>query len=231
MAITYHWDIIQYSLEWDAVKCGILSASKIDTIITPTKLKFAENGGCRELVDSIACQRLTNKRHPEFISYDMRRGLIEEQSARDLYIKNYAPVKQCGFITNDKWGFTLGCSPDGVVGVNEGGGIEVKSRMPKFQFGVIRAAKVPDEFRLQIQATMLITERPWWDFISYSGDMNMITMRVEPDLDIQNAIIESSAEFEKRVGLAMEEYGNRLADKTLRILPTPETVMDYEVEP
>lgn len=230
MTVTYHWDIIQYTPEWDAVKCGVLSASKIDTILTPTKLEFAENGGCRELVDSIACQRLTKKRHPEFISYDMRRGLIEEQSARDLYSENYAWAKQCGFITNDKWGFTLGASPDGVVDDKGTGGIEVKSRLPKIQFGVIRGAKVPNEFRLQIQATLMITERPWWDFISYAGDMNMITMRVEPNQKIQNAILDAATLFERLVEAAMEEYGNRIADKTLRILPTPETIMDYEVE-
>lgn len=230
MTIIYHWNIIQYTPEWDAVKCGVLSASKIDKILTAKTLKFAENDTCRELVDNVACQRLTKKLHPEFISYDMRRGLIEEQAARNLYIDNYAPVKECGFITNDKWGFTLGCSPDGVVGVNEGGGIEVKSRLPKLQFGVVRSAKLPDEFRFQIQATMMITERAWWDFISYAGGMNMLTLRIEPDLDIQQAIFSAADMFEDRVKLAMEEYGNRITDKTLRILPTPETIMDYEIE-
>lgn len=227
MTIIYHWNIIQYTPEWDAVKCGVLSASKIDSILTAGKMEFAENGGCRELVDSIACQRIMKKRHPEFISYDMRRGLIEEQSARELYSDNYAYAKECGFVTNDKWGFTLGCSPDGVV--DEDGGIEIKSRLPKLQFGVIRAANVPDEFRFQIQATLMITERPWWDFISYAGDMNMLTIKVESDKDIQDAIATAADTFETRVKSAVEEYGNRIADKTLRILPTPETIMDYEI--
>lgn len=227
MTITYHWDIVQYTPEWDVVKCGVLSASKIEKILTPSKMKFAENETCRELVDNIACQRLTKKLGSEFISYDMRRGLIEEQSARDLYRKNYAPVTECGFITNDKWGFTLGCSPDGCV--KDGGGIEVKSRLPKLQFGVVKAAKTPDEFRFQLQTTMAITERPWWDFISYAGGMNMLTMRNEPIADIQSAIIDAASEFENRVKAAVEEYGNRIADKTLRILETPDTIMDFEV--
>lgn len=227
MTITYHWDIVQYTPEWDVVKCGVLSASKIEKILTPSKLKFAENEECRELVDNIACQRLTKKLSSEFISYDMRRGLIEETSARDLYRKNYAPVTECGFITNDKWGFTLGCSPDGCV--EDDGGIEVKSRLPKLQFGVIRSAKTPDEFRLQLQTTMAVTERPWWDFVSYAGGMNMLTMRNEPIADIQSAIIDAATEFENRVKAAIEKYGNRIADKTLRILPTPDTIMDFEV--
>ncbi len=229
MTITHHYDVRQYTPEWDVVKCGVLSASKIEKILTPTTLKFAENAGCRELVDNIACQRLTKRLHPEFISYDMRRGLIEEQSARDLYSQNYAKIRECGFITNDKWGFTLGCSPDGVV--EGGGGIEVKSRLPRLQYGVVRAAKTPDEFRFQIQTTLAITEYSWWDFISYAGGMNMLTLRNEPLPDIQNAIIAAASTFEDRVKVAIEEYGNRIADKTLRILPTPDTIMDYEIEP
>jgi hypothetical protein len=228
MTITYHWDIGQYSVEWDNVKCGVLSASKIEKIITPSKMKFAENDGCRDLVDNIACQRLLGKRSSEFLSYDMRRGLVEEETARDLYSKNYAPVKECGFITNNEWGFLLGASPDGVVG--EDGGIEVKSRYPRLQFGVIRSAKVPDEFRFQVQTTLLITKRPWWDFISYAGGMNMLTIRVEPDKSVQDPILEAATIFEERVKVAVEEYGNRIADKTLRILPTPDTIMDFEVE-
>lgn len=233
MIVKYHYDVVQYTPEWDAVKCGILSASKIEKILTPSKLEFAENAGCRELVDNIACQRLTNKLHPEFISYDMRRGLIEEQTARIIYSDNYAYATECGFITTDQHGFVLGCSPDGVVGKpeKEEGGIEVKSRLPRLQFGVVRAAKLPDEFRFQIQTTLLVTELAWWDFISYAGDMVMITLRVEPDKIIRDAILNAAYKFEEKVKIAMEEYGNRIADKELRILPTPETILDYEIEP
>jgi len=227
MTITYHHDIIQYSPEWEKARCGLLTASKIDTILTPTKLEIAKNQGSRDLVDAIACQRVTGLSDPTFQSFDMRRGLVEESLARKKYNDNYAPVKECGFVMNDKWGFTLGCSPDGLVG--DDGGLEIKSRLNKLQFGVIRAAKMPDEYRLQVQTFLMITERPWLDFISYSGGMNMITIRVLPDPVIFKAIENAAFDFEARVKVAVEEYGNRLADSNLRILPTEKTPEEGEI--
>ena len=227
MTITYHTEVIQYTPEWETVRNGVLTASKIEKILTPEKLQFADNDGCRELVDAIACQRAIGKSDPTFQSYDMLRGLKEETLGRKMYSDTYAPVTECGFVTNDKWGFKIGCSPDGLVG--DDGGIEIKSRLKKLQFGVIRAAKMPDDFRFQVQATLMITERPWWDFISYAGGMNMMTVRVFPDAVIQKAIEDAAFNFEAKVNIAVEEYGKRIVDGTMRILPTPETPDDDDI--
>lgn len=221
MSIKYFYDLYQQTDEWRQARAGILTASKICKILTPAKLEIAKNDTSRELVDAIACERITKLIEPEFQSYDMLRGLREEVLARKVYTENYAPVQEVGFVTNDKWGFTLGASPDGLVG--DDGGIEIKSRMRKLQFGVVRSGKMPDEYRLQVQTFLMITERQWVDFISYSGGLNMLTIRVEADLAIQKAIENAAFDFESRVKIATEEYGNRLADKTLRILPVPET--------
>src|SRR3546814_1507000 len=61
--------------------------------------------------------------------------LDDEIIARDEYTKHHAPVEQTGFITNDKWGFTIGYSPDGLVG--DDGLIECKSRRQKYQVQTI----------------------------------------------------------------------------------------------
>lgn len=230
MTVTYHWNILQQTEEWFALKCGILSASVMGDIVTPSTLKYADNKTSRELIDKLAVQRITKVIDPEFQSYDMRRGNVEEQFARNMYNDNYALVRECGFVTNDKWGFTIGCSPDGIVGDDRG--IEVKSHKQKFQFSTVRSAKIPDEFRIQVQTNMLVTERPFWDFISYSGAMNMITITVEAEEEIHQAIEAASTEFHKRLDAAIEEYGNRVADKSMRmmrILPTEPTIMDDEI--
>jgi hypothetical protein len=39
---------------------------------------------------------------------------------------------------------------------------------------------MPDDFKLQVQGELLVTERKWCDFISYCGGLPMVTMRVEP---------------------------------------------------
>ncbi len=61
----------------------------------------------------------------------MLRGHGDEQEALRLYGLHYAPIEQVGFITNDMFGFTLGYSPDALVG--DDGTVEVKSRRQRFQ--------------------------------------------------------------------------------------------------
>ena len=110
MSIIYHNDLIQGSEEWHAARCGLLTASEIDRILTP-KLKVADNAKSRAHLWELAAQRISKYVEPQYISDAMLRGHEDEILARALYSKEYAPVAQVGFVTNDKWGFTLGCSP------------------------------------------------------------------------------------------------------------------------
>lgn len=225
MAIIYHTEIIQQTEDWYKAKCGVLSASMMSDIITAKTMKFAENQTCRNLVDEISIQRITQYMEPTFQGYDMERGNVEEKLARDLYRKNYAPVEICGFVTNDDFGFTLGWSPDGLVG--DDGCIEVKSRKHRLQFATILSGVMPDEFKVQVQSGLLISRRQYCDFISYSGALNMMTLQIPPDLELHDAIKNCAFEFEKRVQLAVEEYGNKLA--SLRIIKTEATPEPSEI--
>ncbi|MGL4635419.1 MAG: YqaJ viral recombinase family protein, partial [Beijerinckiaceae bacterium] len=128
--------------------------------------------------------------------------------ARDLYTKRYAPVEEVGFVTNDQWGFTLGYSPDGLVG--EDGLIEIKSRRQKFQVQAIATGEVPDDYSLQLQTGLLVTGRQWVDFISYSGGLPMFVKRVLPDADMQAAIISAAEEFEEKIDIAMTAFAHNV---------------------
>jgi len=207
MTVTFHRDLIQGSDEWHQARLGLLTASEFKLILTPT-LKIANSEKLRAHVWELAAQRISDYVEPSFIGEDMLRGMDDEILARDLYAKHYAPVEEVGFVTNDKWGFTLGCSPDGLVG--DDGGIEAKSRRQKYQVQTIvenyRAGGIPDDFILQVQGEMLVCERKWWDFISYSGGLHMAVIRVHPIPEIQNAIVEAAAEFEKNCLNAMADY-------------------------
>ena len=65
---------------------------------------------------------------------------------------------------------------------------------------------LPPEFMLQIQSGLLISERKWCDFISFSGGMPMFVLRVLPDLEIQKAIIEAATAFEARLTEKLQIY-------------------------
>lgn len=205
--IKFHNDIEQGTDEWFAARCGLLTGSEVKHIITPT-LKIANNDKTRQHVWEIAAQRISGYVEPSYVGDDMLRGHVDEVLARDLYSEHFAPVEECGFVTNDKWGFTLGYSPDGLVG--DDGLIECKSRRQKYQVQTIveyyRDGTTPPEFMLQLQTGLLVTERKWIDLISYSGGLHMIPMRVNADPAMQDAILGAAAAFEKSVKEIVEDY-------------------------
>ena len=81
MTITYHRDLIQGSDEWLAARCGLLTASEMKLILTPT-LKIAANDKTRAHVYEIAAQRITRYVEPTYIGDDMLRGQEDEIIAR-----------------------------------------------------------------------------------------------------------------------------------------------------
>lgn len=213
--VVYHRDILQGTQEWLDLRRGKLTASEMSRIITP-KLKVADNADSRSHVYEIAAQRITGHVEEGFISYKMMRGHEEEVDARDHYARHYAPVETVGFITNDRWGFTLGVSPDGLVG--EIGMIEGKSRDPKYQVETIVKGEVPAEHVIQCQSALLISEREWLHYLSYSGGLPMDLIPVEPIPEFQEAITEAATAFEARVAEVIDAY--HAAVKARRLYPT-----------
>lgn len=215
--VVYHHDIQQGSVEWHNCRLGLLTASETKLIITAKALKIASSEKEKTHLYELLAQRVTKYVEPTFQSYDMERGNFDEEHAREKYSAEYARVTECGFITNDKWGFKLGYSPDGLVDEDpEGRGqIEIKSRVQKWQMQTliecVAKQVVPDDFLIQVQTGLAISEREWCDFVSYSGGMKMAVVRAYPDPVVQNAIIEAAGAFEARIVAAHEIYNNLIA--------------------
>lgn len=216
--IKYHTDLVQGSEEWHAARCGLLTASEMKYIITPAKLQYAQNDKEKAHLYELLAQRITKYVEPHYISDDMLRGKNDELDAKIAYNEKYGAVTDVGFITNDKWGFTLGYSPDGLIG--DDGVIEAKSRRQKFQVETIIGATIPDEHKIQVQTGLLVSERPWCDFISYCGGMHMITIRVDADKKIQDAIVAASRTFHEKLEALLAKYAEILADPAMRLIPT-----------
>ncbi len=218
--IEYRDDLVQGSEEWHQARCGLLTASEMRLIVTPT-LKAASNDKERAHLYELLAQRITGYVEPKYISDDMLRGIDDENDALKAYGKNYAKVIQVGFVTNDKWGFTIGYSPDGLIG--DDGQVECKSRSQKYQVQTIcdyvSNETIDPDFMIQVQTGLLVTERQWCDLVSYCGGLYMATVRVLPDEKIQAAIVEAATAFEARLAEKMAKYEAVLASKA-RLLPT-----------
>ncbi len=215
-AVTIHRDYIQGSEEWLAARCGLLTASEMRLIITPT-LKVADNDKSRAHLYELLAQRITHYVEPSYIGDDMLRGMEDEEIARQIYNERFAPVERVGFVTNDEWGFTLGCSPDGLVG--DDGMIEVKSRRQKFQIATIIDGTMPDDYAVQVQTELLVTRRAWCDFVSYSGGLPMIPIRVFPDALMQDAIIKAATAFEAKLAEKHAVY-DAVLETNKQLVPT-----------
>lgn len=213
MTIKEHDGLIQGSDEWLEARRGLITASEVGLLLTPT-LKIANNEKTRAHIYELAAQRISGFVEPHYVSDDMLRGQTDEMFAKIAYNENFGGVREVGFITNDRWGFTIGYSPDGLIG--EDGLIEVKSRRQKFQIQTAveclgDAPSIPPEYMLQVQTGLMVTDRAWCDFISYSGGLPMLVVRVYPDAEVQAAIEEATRAAEARIAEVVTGYRAAIA--------------------
>ncbi len=221
MSIVTHPEVVQGSEQWAAMRCGLLTASEMHLIITPT-LKVASNEKERAHLYELLGQRITAHVEPAYVSDAMLRGQEDEVDARILYDKYYAKVQSVGFMTNDKWGFKIGYSPDFLVG--EDGQGECKSRSQKWQMRTlvdyVPEDKIDPDFMIQVQTGLLVSERKWCDLVSYCGGLPMATVRVLPIPEIQDAIVKAAEAFESRLNAALIRYQNLLEAEAPRLIET-----------
>lgn len=218
--IVYYRELLQGTEEWHAARCGMLTASEMKHIITPT-LKIASNDKQKAHFYELLAQRITGYVEPRYISDDMLRGQEDEVDALEVYKKEYAKIERVGFVTNDKWGFSIGYSPDGLVG--EVGQVECKSRSQKYQIRTlldyVHAGQIDPDFMIQVQTGLLVTERDWCDLVSYCGGLPMATVRVIQDPTIQDAIVKAATEFEEKITAALDKYDAVIASNA-RLIET-----------
>lgn len=210
MTLTIWDELEQGSDAWVAARCGILTASQVGKLITPT-LKVANNETSRALTETIVAERLTG--HVDLIhpTFDMQRGSMDEPYARDLYREQKkVEVQEIGFATNIFGGHTLGASPDGLIG--SGGGLEIKAPKAKTHLRTILAGEVPAEHLPQIHTCMLVLQREWWDFESYSGGWPIYVKRVYADPLWQTVIVDALEVFEERAAQMIDTYKAAVGD-------------------
>jgi predicted phage-related endonuclease len=194
----------QGSGEWHDARRGIITASVVGQFITPKTIKVAANDKTRSMAYQLVAERITGHTEDTYVSYEMEQGHIIEPIARDLYSEHYAPATEVGFMVRDDWGFSIGYSPDGIVG--EDGLIEVKKRFAKLHLATILSDEVPPEHMAQCQAGLLVSGRKWLDFISFCGGMPLYVNRVYPDPRWHDAILEAVTAFEESAATMLNAY-------------------------
>ena len=202
---------------WHDQRRGLITASVVGQLITAATLKVASNDYSRGLTARLAAERITGWTEETPMSSDMWRGVEAEPVARDIYSGYYQQATETGFMLREEDGWSLGYSPDGLVGID--GLIEIKAPRAKTHLNTILADTVPAHYMAQCQAGLLVTGRAWIDFVSYVGGMPLYVKRVLPDPKWAEAITAACIAFEANVTQIVADYRERVVDMPITERP------------
>ncbi len=186
-------DCEQGSPEWFKARAGIPTASEFHTVMAVGP-KGGKSVTRQAYLAKLAGELITKEPMATYTNPDMERGKLMEDEARDLYafMNNVDPVR-VGFIKSGG----AGCSPDSLIG--EDGGLEIKSAAPHVQIERILSGKLPSEHKAQVYGNLWLSERKWWDFMSYCPKLPPFIVRVQRD-----------EEYIKAIALAVELFNVEL---------------------
>lgn len=205
----------QGSPEWFAERAGCFTGSKLEAVVEPEKKGGEKLKAWHDIIWRIVVERLTGV-YDEAPDYAATKwGKEVEPYAREAYEKaTGAFVDQVGFIRHPRYPF-VGCSPDGLV--DSDGGLEMKA--PKNSVIHLRRFDngMPPEYFPQVQCGMWVTDRAWWDFVSYDPRMpeglRLLKLRIKRDEDyitnMETRVLEAEAEASRLVEkfLKRAKYG------------------------
>ena len=205
MTLTIYDQLEQGGTEWLQARAGILTASTIGQLITDKTVKPANNDRARGRHATLIAERITGHVEPVIPNRAMTRGTLLEDEARREYVKRTGiDVEQIGFARLDADTYTLGASPDGLIDTD--GGLEIKCPTQKTHIQTVLTGEIPTYNRAQVQASMFVTGRNYWDFCSYLPGEPLYIIRDYPDPRWQTAILEAAEQFETIARSQVDQY-------------------------
>jgi len=186
--------IEQRSEEWFAERAGKITASRMHDVMVERERGEFKSGPRKgqskpqplalvNYAHQLAAERLTMKPRKQVKAFALQWGRDVEPAAVAAYqAETGVIVEMCGFIQHPKYDF-IGASPDFLVGTVGGG--EIKSpESPEVHLETLLTGLPPEHIE-QIQGGIWVTDRLWWDFISYHPDfpeqLRLYVQRVERD--------------------------------------------------
>lgn len=198
------FDFEQGEDEWFRARMGIPTASKFATVMAKGEGKTRS-----EYMRKLAGEILTGEPQEAFSNGHTERGNAMEDEARQHYaFVEVAEIQRVGFIRNGN----KGASPDSLVGDN--GGLEIKTALPHIQIDRLERDRLPPEHKAQVQGNLWLSEREWWDFVSYWPKLPILTVRVYRDEDYIKTMADEIDRFNDELAALVERirhYGVREA--------------------
>ena len=202
-------DYPQGSDEWQAIRAGKVTASKITDIMA--KLKSGKpSAGRTTYMGQLIAERLTGVKSDSFSNAAMQWGVETEPQARAAYeFLNDVEVEQIAFMDHPLIE-NAGMSPDGLIG--EDGLWEAKCPNTATHIEYLISKKFPKKYIDQVQWQMSCSGRKWADLMSFDPRMpehlNKLIIRVERDdkyiEEMEAEVIKFNSEIESKIKLLEE---------------------------
>lgn len=187
-------EIEQGSAEWFACRAGLPTASKFATVMAKGEGKTRS-----EYMRKLAGEIVTGEPSEQFSNAHTERGNAMEDEARETYtFINSAEIKRVGFIRSGN----KGASPDSLIGTT--GGLEIKTALPHIQIDRLQRDRLPPEHKAQVQGSLWVAEREWWDFISYCPKLPMLQVRVYRDEEFIKTLSDEVDRFNDELAQLVE---------------------------
>lgn len=195
-------DCEQGTREWLQLKAGVPSTSHFNEIITATgKPSKSAEGYMAQLI----AESILGASEDQLASDWIERGIQLEPSAVSFYeFQNDCETEKVGFVTTDNG--LIGCSPDRLVG--DDGGLEIKCPSPKQHILYLLGGEgIGKAYKQQVQGSIWVCERDWWDTESYCPEIRPAVLRVGRD-----------EEYIKLMEQLLRDFCEKLAEEREKIM-------------
>jgi putative phage-type endonuclease len=150
----------QRTEEWHAARKGRITASSVGAIL----------GNAPYATRDDVMRRMVREWHDAPNEFEgniaTEYGTRNEAGALTEYqMETGNTVQSVGFIMREDW---AGCSPDGLVSDNYGLEIKCPFGLRKDEVPAFKTLADQPHYYDQIQFSMWVTDRPWWDFYQWS---------------------------------------------------------------
>lgn len=191
--------------DWLRLRLGVLTASRVDKLLTPTGKISSQRSG---ILHALVAEKLLGAPSEDFAgTYWTDRGeALESEAVAYFELQTGLKHHPVGFVFRDE-SKTTGCSPDGLILDEDGApiaGLELKCPKAETHVGYMLADD-KDPYIQQIQFSLWVTGLQSWYFLSYYPGLNPVLRRYTPDEKWQAAFSEHVPTFIAELDAAMEK--------------------------
>lgn len=206
-------EVEQGTPQWHRMRSGVITASRVHDIIKKGRAKESYSAARQVYMNELIAQVCTGLLPDEISAKQVMWGKDNEPNALALYDPfDEKDVNQIAFI----YGLDMRCgvSPDALVGDN--GGLEIKCPWTTSQYiDQLLGGEPKPEYLTQMQYSMWLTKREFWDFANYDPRMkknNIKIVKHEPDLELFKVFDEEIPKFIEEMDEKLKSIGFEFKD-------------------